>query len=66
MGFKNAACPETEYRNRDIDLLKCRSFVVVHHFTDKEVLDPNFGQLVMEVVKAAKPLVYWYTFSSST
>jgi len=44
--------------HKDIDLLKCRSFVVLHQFTDKEVLDPNFGQTVMEVVKAAKPLVY--------
>lgn len=44
--------------HKDIDLLKCRSFVVIHHFTDKEVLDPNFGQLIMEVVKVAKPLVY--------
>jgi len=38
--------------------LKCRSFVVLHQFTDDEVLSPNFGQTVMEVVKAAKPLVY--------
>jgi len=44
--------------HKDIDLLRCRSFVVLHHFTDKEVLDPNFGQLIMEAVKAAKPLVY--------
>ncbi|KAI0284629.1 hypothetical protein BGY98DRAFT_910547 [Russula aff. rugulosa BPL654] len=44
--------------HKDIDLLKCRSFVVLHHFTDNQVLDPNFGQLIMEVVKAAKPLVY--------
>ncbi|KAF8480270.1 hypothetical protein DFH94DRAFT_830903 [Russula ochroleuca] len=44
--------------HKDIDLLKCRSFVVLHQFTDEEVLDPNFGQLIMEVVKAAKPLVY--------
>lgn len=34
----------------------------MHHFTDNEVLDPNFGQLVREVVKAAKPLVYWCAF----
>lgn len=53
---------EAECRNRDIDLLKCRSFVVLHHFTDNQVLDPNFGQLIMEVVKAAKPLVYWCAF----
>ncbi|KAI9507253.1 hypothetical protein F5148DRAFT_1309880 [Russula earlei] len=44
--------------HKDIDLLRCRSFVVLHKFTDKEVLNPNFGQIVMEVVKAAKPLVY--------
>jgi len=44
--------------HKDIDLLKCRSFVVVHQFTDKEVLSPDFRQTIMEVVKAAKPLVY--------
>jgi hypothetical protein len=27
-------------------------------------LDPNFGQLIMEAVKAAKPLVYWCAFFS--
>jgi hypothetical protein len=55
-------CSEAECRDRDIDLLRCRSFVVLHHFTDKEVLDSNFGQLLMEAVKAAKPLVYWCAF----
>jgi len=44
--------------HKDIDLLKCRSFVVLHQFTDDEVLSPNFGQTVMEVAKAVKPLVY--------
>ncbi|KAN0136901.1 Conserved hypothetical protein (DUF2461) domain containing protein [Lactarius tabidus] len=44
--------------HKDIDLLKCRSFVVMHQFTDEEVLGPDFGQTVMEAVKAAKPLVY--------
>ncbi|KAI0252866.1 hypothetical protein BJV78DRAFT_1199596 [Lactifluus subvellereus] len=44
--------------HKDIDLLKCRSFVVVHHFTDDEVLGPDFGQTVIEVVRAARPLVY--------
>ncbi|KAI9433008.1 hypothetical protein H4582DRAFT_1990569 [Lactarius indigo] len=44
--------------HKEIDLLKCRSFVVVHQFTDEEVLSLNFGQTVIEVVKAAKPLVY--------
>lgn len=60
---RRANCAETNQNNRDIDLLKCRSFVVLHQFTDKEVLDPDFGQTVMEVVKAAKPLVYWCAFS---
>jgi hypothetical protein len=59
-------CSEAESRDRDIDLLKCRSFVVLHHFTDEEVLHPNFGQLIMEVVKAAKPLVYWCAFFLSS
>jgi hypothetical protein len=31
----------------------------MHQFTDEEVLGPDFGQTVMEAVKAAKPLVYW-------
>jgi hypothetical protein len=30
----------------------------MHQFTDEEVLGPDFGQTVMEAVKAAKPLVY--------
>lgn len=58
-----ANCAEANQNIRDIDLLKCRSFVVLHKFTDKEVLDPNFGQTIMEVVKAAKPFVYWCAFA---
>lgn len=65
MSIWGVTCSEAEYRDRDIDLLKCRSFVVLHQFTDEEVLDLNFGQLIMEVVKAAKPLVYWCAFSST-
>jgi uncharacterized protein (DUF2461 family) len=58
---------EAKSGDRDIDLLKCRSFVVVHQFTDDEVLSPDFGQTVMEVIRAARPLVYWYAlFPSST
>lgn len=59
MSLLKANCLEAESKGRDIDLLKCRSFVVVHHFTDDEVLSPDFGQTVMEVVRAARPLVYW-------
>ncbi|KIL66561.1 hypothetical protein M378DRAFT_123710 [Amanita muscaria Koide BX008] len=44
--------------HRDIDLLKCRSFAVVHRFTDSEVLDPEFGQMVKSVVQVMRPFVY--------
>jgi uncharacterized protein (TIGR02453 family) len=39
-----------------IDLLKNKSFVVSHYFTDKEVLDKKFVKTVAEVAKAIKPL----------
>ncbi|KAK0486348.1 hypothetical protein IW261DRAFT_1664425 [Armillaria novae-zelandiae] len=42
----------------DIDLLKCRSFAVVHHFTDEEVLDPNFKQTLADVAVVIRPLVH--------
>ncbi|KAI0061106.1 hypothetical protein BV25DRAFT_1826967 [Artomyces pyxidatus] len=44
--------------HKDIDLLKCRSFTVVHRFKDEQVLRPDFIEEVMKVVKAVKPLVY--------
>ncbi|KAA1474586.1 hypothetical protein DENSPDRAFT_841191 [Dentipellis sp. KUC8613] len=44
--------------HKDIDLLKCRSFAVVHRFTDEVVLQPDFMDELMKVVEAAKPLVY--------
>ncbi|TFY67472.1 hypothetical protein EVG20_g3932 [Dentipellis fragilis] len=44
--------------HKDIDLLKCRSFAVVHRFTDEVVLRPDFMGELMKVVEAAKPLVY--------
>lgn len=40
----------------DIELLKLKSFVVVHHFTDKEVLDKKFLKNVASVAKTIKPL----------
>jgi uncharacterized protein (TIGR02453 family) len=39
-----------------IDLLKNKSFVVSHYFTDKEVLDKKFVKTVAEVAKAIKPM----------
>lgn len=44
--------------HKNIDLLKCRSFVVVHKFTDEQVLRADFGQKLAEVFDVAKPLVY--------
>ena len=40
----------------DIELLKLKSFVVIHHFTDKEVLDKKFLKTVASVAKTIKPL----------
>jgi len=40
----------------DIELLKLKSFVVVHSFTDKEVLDKKFLKNVVAVAKMIKPL----------
>ena len=39
-----------------IDILKNKSFVVSHYFTDKEVLDKKFVKTAAEVAKAIKPL----------
>lgn len=39
-----------------IDLLKNKSFIVTHYFTDKEVLDKKFVKTAAEVAKAIKPL----------
>ncbi len=38
------------------ELLKLKSFVVIHHFTDAEVLDKKFIKNVASVCKAMKPL----------
>ncbi|KAK0212342.1 hypothetical protein DFS33DRAFT_1376841 [Desarmillaria ectypa] len=42
----------------DIDLLKCRSFAVIHQFTDEEVLDPDFKQTLADVAVVVRPLVH--------
>ncbi|KAK0494975.1 hypothetical protein EDD18DRAFT_1463993 [Armillaria luteobubalina] len=42
----------------DIDLLKCRSFAVIHHFTDEEVLDLDFKQTLADVAAVVRPLVH--------
>ncbi|KAF8333340.1 hypothetical protein F5887DRAFT_1273763 [Amanita rubescens] len=45
-------------RAKNIDLLKCRSFVVVYRFSDSEVLDSEFGSRVAEVVQVMRPFVH--------
>ncbi|KZP20320.1 hypothetical protein FIBSPDRAFT_696207, partial [Athelia psychrophila] len=41
----------------DIDLLKCRSFAVVHQFTDEQVAAADFKQELARVAKVAQPFV---------
>ncbi|KII85602.1 hypothetical protein PLICRDRAFT_668628 [Plicaturopsis crispa FD-325 SS-3] len=42
----------------DIDLLKCRSFSVVHYFTDQQVTSPEFRQELARVARVARPFVH--------
>ncbi|TCD60435.1 hypothetical protein EIP91_010066 [Steccherinum ochraceum] len=44
--------------HNEIDLLKCRSFVVIKYFKDKEVLEPNFKNEVGRYVKVLRPFVH--------
>ncbi|MFT5595427.1 MAG: hypothetical protein ACI8QH_000208 [Flammeovirgaceae bacterium] len=39
----------------DIDLLRYKSFVVSHYFTDEEVLSPGFAEEVLKYFKATRP-----------
>lgn len=44
--------------HKDIDLLKCRSFAVVHHFTDREVLALDFKEKAAVVARVMQPFVH--------
>ncbi|KAL4260269.1 Conserved hypothetical protein CHP02453 [Pleurotus pulmonarius] len=44
--------------HKDIDLLKCRSFAVVHRFLDNEVLDPEFRNKLADVARVMMPFVH--------
>ncbi|KAH9928015.1 uncharacterized protein BXZ73DRAFT_48566 [Epithele typhae] len=44
--------------HRDIDLLKCRSFAVVHKFADREVLDPGFKEELARIAGVVRPFVH--------
>ncbi|KAJ7135456.1 hypothetical protein C8R43DRAFT_894254 [Mycena crocata] len=42
----------------DIDLLRCRSFAVLHQFTDEEVLSPEFKNTLSSIANIAMPFVH--------
>ncbi|KAJ4471485.1 hypothetical protein J3R30DRAFT_3407849 [Lentinula aciculospora] len=44
--------------HKDIDLLKCRTFAVVHRFKDSEVLAPDFKNKLGEVAAVVQPFVH--------
>ncbi|KAH9903292.1 hypothetical protein C8Q73DRAFT_674059 [Cubamyces lactineus] len=44
--------------HKDIDLLKCRSFAVVHKFTDKQVLSADFKDELAKVARVVRPFVH--------
>ncbi|KAJ3770879.1 hypothetical protein FB446DRAFT_646231 [Lentinula raphanica] len=44
--------------HQDIDLLKCRTFAVVHRFKDSEVLSPDFKTRLGEVAAVVRPFVH--------
>ncbi|KAK7453339.1 hypothetical protein VKT23_012018 [Stygiomarasmius scandens] len=44
--------------HKDIDLLKCRSFVVMHYFLDSEVTSPDFKEKLVEVAQVMRPFVH--------
>lgn len=44
-----------------IDLIKKKQFLLIHKFTDDEILDSNFYKKATEVFKTAKPFVDYMT-----
>ena len=43
----------------DIDLLQLKQAIVIRHFTDAEILKPDFPERVVAACKAMKPFVTW-------
>ncbi|HRA55345.1 MAG TPA: DUF2461 domain-containing protein [Thermoflexales bacterium] len=43
----------------DIDLLQLKQAIVIRHFTDAEILKPDFPEHVVAACKAMKPFVTW-------
>ncbi|EPQ50811.1 hypothetical protein GLOTRDRAFT_49759 [Gloeophyllum trabeum ATCC 11539] len=44
--------------HKDIDLLKLRTFAVIHRFPDEVVLEPGFREELARVVRVARPFVH--------
>jgi uncharacterized protein (TIGR02453 family) len=49
-----------------IDLLKYKQFLLIKHFSDKEVLDPNFLKQVNETYKNMRPFLDYMTETLTT
>ncbi|PWZ01136.1 hypothetical protein BCV70DRAFT_199504 [Testicularia cyperi] len=49
--------PGVDKSHKDIEWLRLRSFVVIHNFTDKQVLSSGFRDLIVEAGKITEPLV---------
>ncbi|KAI0791466.1 hypothetical protein BC629DRAFT_1509731 [Irpex lacteus] len=59
MGDELKVAPKGVDKNHpDIDLLKLRSFAVVHKFTDEQVLDPGFREELGRIAKVVRPFVH--------
>ncbi len=48
-----------ERTHPDIDLLQLRQVIVIRHFTDAEILKPDFSAQVVAACRAMKPFVAW-------
>ena len=48
-----------ERTHPDIDLLQLKQVIVMRHFTDAEILKPDFPERVVAACKAMKPFVTW-------
>ncbi|OCB91605.1 hypothetical protein A7U60_g1143 [Sanghuangporus baumii] len=44
--------------HKDIDLLKCRSFCVIHKYDNEEVLDSDFKETVKRMISITRPFVH--------
>ena len=57
-GEKLATAPQGYSRTHpEVDLLRLKQIVVVHHFSDKEVLSTNFAATAAKACKVMKPFL---------